>query len=396
MIQNTHYRFYRYTSEGFALPGGTKRFFSQETGEKILEKYKKNLKGSLCQAEAKKLQTALNKMVNEQSENYNKLVDYFIEKLNNELYNALAALNNSGRGAVVRKKGASFLLSTKAAQNYEKEIKDIAKRYLGEDNVKADAGIPEIISQLNGKLNKLRGDIFENILAYVLDDSVKIAGNEIEIKTENLLAGFINNGSVIKSGSKTSKVTGSERKESITITLGRRGYTISGSQGKTDVRIGCLDGDISSGIGVSAKSYTSRRRIHLVSSANLAGLVSQWPVKEVEKSLAMNAFSSRDAKENQYNISKQIFLLQALMGTPGVDFLSELFIINKNTSKNPFIVLSTYDLIFGDNKLIGDFSDFSTLSVPRNEENFYNFVTSTTISILIQQRFSDLAAIANN
>lgn len=370
----------------YVLPDKGVKLFNKDSQQIILNAYQEKIH-NIAKDEAKKLQDALNSMVESQRDNYQTLVNKFITKLDNGLLQELQELD----GVVIRK-GASFSLS--AVQEYDSRIREIAQDYLGE-KVKISDDLPVILSQLNGQLNTLRGDIFENILAYVLDNSVTIVNGKIKQTSEELLENFKNRLSEkslknFQTSYHSTKVQGAELKDSILITIGDKNYTVSGSKGKTDVAISTLSGDIA---GISAKSYTSSRRIHLVTKANLAGLIAQWPIGEEEKNLALNAFTSKSQIARQYNLSKSIFLLQALMGSEGDDILSELFIINRNTEKNPFIVLSTYDLIFN-NSFKGKFSSISALTPPRTEDSFYNFIRSTTISISTQQTISKLAASA--
>lgn len=374
------------SSKAFQTPNKEEKLFDRSLKNEIFNKYKTKIQG-ISKQEAKKLQDALNGAIKNQSENYQKLINNFIDELDTGLLRELQKLNSSA-GNVVTMKGASFSLSKVSA--YEEKIREIAQRALG-DKVKVEDSLSTVISRLNGQLNTLRGDIFENILAYVLDDSVTILNGKIEQGEKELLQNFERN--IMKNFEKLSynstKVSGAELKDSISITIGDKGYTISGSKGKTDVTISSLGGQFNTGI--SAKSYTSSRRIHLVSQANLAGLIAQWPIEEEQKNLALNAFTSKDQIGAQYNLSKSIFLLQALMGTEEDNLLSELFIINRNTQEDPFIVLSTADLIFN-KSFAGKFSPIHALASPREEIDFYNFVKSTVISISTNQTISKLAS----
>lgn len=383
MIQNFLEYPYIANKKGFLVKDGDIRLFSVDNKLEIMSYYENRVK-YIVGDEAKKLQNALNNFVNSQQENYNFLIDNFIIKLDNGLLSELNKLDG-----VVTRKGASFNLH--AVTTYEKQIRELAEKYLG-DKIKKDDNLSTIISRINGQLNILRGDIFENVLAYILDDSITIVDNKIQETESELLNNFVkkinnNNLSIHDLDIKKTKVSGQERKDNIQINIGSDTITINGAQGKTDVKVPDLDGNMR---GISAKSYTSSRRIHLVTKANLAGLIAQWPIGDEEKNLAINAFTAPSEIARQYNISKSIFLLQSLSGVETDDVLSELFIINRNTPENPFIVFSMYDLIFNDS-FKGKFSQIHSLKAPRKEKDFYNYIRSTTISISTQLTLSNLA-----
>jgi hypothetical protein len=175
------------------------------------------------------------------------------------------------------------------------------------------------------------------------------------------------------------------------ISIDNQKITVSGSQGKTDVAVNGLAGDFT---GISAKNYRGgSRQISLLGGANIAGLIIQWPGLEMEKkNLALNGLSAISISNSQFNIMKQIFTIQGLMGLENEDIKSQLFIINTNRAKDPILVFSVYDLLFEQN-LEGDFTGTvlnPITDLPRDVKEFINFINNTKISIHTQLKISQL------
>lgn len=81
---------------------------------------------------------------------------------------------------------------------------------------------------------------------------------------------------------------------------------------------------------------------------------------------------------------KKIFFIQGLAGLSSEKIMSEIFIINKNTNKDPIIAFSTYDLLFN-NDLEGDFSGLNPIDYDektgRNYNDFISFLENAKLSI---------------
>ena len=96
---------------------------------------------------------------------------------------------------------------------------------------------------------------------------------------------------------------------------------------------------------------------------------------------------------------KQIFLVQGLMGLTSEELKSQLFVINRNTIKNPILVLPVYDLLFNEKRNFqGEFIKNFTpiISSSRNEENFFNFMRTATLSIKTHLKITQLASLYKN
>lgn len=425
---------YTYAGGKFLVPGeSTPKSFSY-TGDNsdaavVLNNFHREIENGIKQTQAKALQDALNQVITDQRDNYQQLVKKMTEDLDKGL---LGQIQEEAPG-VVTYNGASFSLSekvAKATKDYDSTLRNLAKQLPHKKKVlPANAELRGVIGQLNGSLNTLRGDIFENILAYILRESGDVMqllmekeGDELVNSLKTRFENTLNkNFSEMKEslakkniGSKGStRVTGADLKKTISITIGDKGFKISGSKGKSDVAVpirtnlsGNPDDVTEAGasddameVGISAKSYGGSKKISLLSQANLAGLISQWETGDpVKNSLALNAFSSRDLWANYRNSKKmeKIFLFQALAGSSKEELLSQLFIVNKNTKKNPYVVFSTYDLLTNGNNISAEINiDAPRRKVPRSRDFFYQFAKETTISVETGETVSKLAANAS-
>lgn len=112
------------------------------------------------------------------------------------------------------------------------------------------------------------------------------------------------------------------------------------------------------------------------------------------KNLALNGLSAKSIHEQQFNIMKNLFLIQGLVGLTTEKVKAEVFIINKNTVKDPIVVFSTYDLLFN-NDFQGDFETSSMKPINygkggRTYDQFINFIKSAKISISTQLTLSKM------
>lgn len=377
----------------FKTPDGLDIFTSKDK-DIVINEMKKHTQSFIRKEAAKNLQNALNNVINSQSDNYEKLVAKLIQSLGN---NNMSFLSDIG---LLQQRGGSITLKkTQSIVNqYEKELRDIAAqvstKYTTEDDLN------KVMARINGSLNKLRGDIFENLLADLLDTSknkiIDLATASVDELTnlisQNMERYSKGNIKVInKTNISSSKVIGAELKDSLEISIDNEKITVSGSQGKTDVAVNGLAGDF---MGISAKNYQGgARQISLLGGANITGLIIQWPgLSMMKKNLALNGLSAISISNEQFEIMKQIFIVQGLMGLENEDIQSQLFIINTNRKQNPILVFSVYDLLFEQN-LEGDFSGtvLNPISdLPRDVQEFLNFINTTKISIHTQLKVNQL------
>lgn len=252
--------------------------FENRDAQEVIEKMKEKASSFIRKDTAKKIQDALNNAIASQSDNYYKLVNKIIKNLsnNNEILNFLFE-----KEFIYQKEGSIRLRKTASkAIEYETELRNIASqistKYTTEDDLNT------VLARINGSLNKLRGDIFENLLADLLDTSKNTCANLVTATTEQLESLISQNmeryskgvlKAVNKSNRSSSKVMGAELKESLEVSIDNEKITVSGSQGKSDVAVNGLAGDF---LGISAKNYGSTsRQISLLGGANVAGLIIQ-------------------------------------------------------------------------------------------------------------------------
>lgn len=377
--------------------------FTKEDANNIIDVLKSNSSNFVRRDTALKIQNALNKMVNEQYENYILLLSKIVTELNNKNYNNLININNN----LVSLNEGTVKLNRSAISGYEKQLHTLANELSKKHNIKED-NLASIFNILNGSLNTLRGDIFEYFLGVIFNESAKSIQNIVDVGEDELIDTFIKGINNLANKNKLdikafadkrsnfkSRVMGADLKENINITIDNAGMTIQGAQGKTDVAISNLSGD-NIFKGISAKNYSNTsRHISLLSGANILGLITQWPTDINRMNLALNGLSAKSISLSQQKIMKDIFLIQGLMGLENEDIKSELFIINTNAKENPFLVFSVYDLLFTDN-IQGKF-DWSKMSPIRYSkggrtlDQFMNFINSARLSIKVNMTINQMA-----
>lgn len=377
----------------FHLRKGVEGVFEQSDADNVITKLHEQTKTFIQKNTAKKLQDALNQSIKNSSEQYYKLVDKIIKQLNNNNLNSLMQM-----GVVKRYRGTIKLDKTAAkTPQYESTLKSIAAQI--SDKYTSEDDINKVIERINGSLNKIRGDIFENLLADIFDNAEGIIDNLIEKEIDEIVESISNNiekyskgnFKVVNKTGKSSKVIGSNVKESLNVSINSEKISISGSQGKSDVMVKNLDGNI---IGISAKNYRgTSTEISLLNSANIVNLISQWPgIEHEKKNLALNGLSAIDLYENQFDIMKKIFIIQGMMGMENEDIKSQLLIVNTNRINNPILIFSIYDLLFNQDiqgKVTG-LNPIPRENLPRSTERFLNFVKSSSISISTELKLSKL------
>ena len=377
--------------------------FNKNHAGMIVEALRENSKTFVMRETAKNLENALNEAITgENSQKYEKLVKKIIDGLIEG--KEIQSLWNSG--VIQQRRGSITLKKTVATlPKYEEEVKRVASIISKQQTTIDD--IDEAISVINGSLNKIRGDIFENLLADLLNISKDISLDLANAGVEDLKKIMKNNlerysGGAIKvidkSNKSSSKVLTSQ-KETLEIEIDNESIKVAGSLGKADVSVNGLFNPI----GISAKNYRGAgSTISLLNGANVAGLIVQWPGADDDmKNLALNGLSAISIYEEQFELMKQIFLIQGLMGTESEDIKSQLLIVNTNRVNKPILVFSVYDLLFNDKSyaLEGDFSKTVLAPVedlPRDIKKFMTFINNTKISIRTQLKISQLQKAYNN
>lgn len=387
-----------YINGKFLVGDHTEKFESSDA-QNVIDAIREQSEFFVRKEKARELQDAFNNAIRDNKIQYLKLVNKIINELSNVNLDFLIS-----EGIVIQKEGTLSMGGSQEkiiskGREFENEIKKIAYSINNEKSI-TEMSIKSAIGIINNSLNKIRGDIFENLLATLLDTSksdianiVNADMNEIEKLITQNITKYSDGQIKVLSQSKSSKVTGGDTKKKIDVSIDNQGITIQGGQGKTDVAINGLAGDF---IGISAKNYQKNRKISLLSGANIIGLIFQWPGIGIEKqNLALNGLSAISIWESQFAIMKPIFLIQGLMGVQSEDIKSQFFIINTNAASNPILVFSIYDLLFTDN-MQGDFKGSYIAAtpykdLPRDIEKFLNFINNTKITIHTQLTYSKLA-----
>lgn len=364
--------------------------FKKEDAQKIVANYKQQSEAFIRKEQAKQIQNRLNQAVASNQANYDYLIQRIIKDLNNANFNKMmeAGLAYIYQGTVK--------IDYSKINEYKNLIREIGQSFTG---YKDSEDLMQTVARIEGSLNKLRGDIFETFLQLIFD-GIKVDLNEIVDASEDYiynqivenLTKYSDNRFKItrKTGSRTTKKLGDKIKDTVDITINGDEIFIKQGQQKTDVSIQGLNGDI----GISAKNYFgSSRQIALLGGASVVGLISNWNTSDMIKNLAMNGLSAASISEDQLQIMKNIFTIQGLMGTEGESIKAQMFIINKNTKKNPFVVFSVYDLLFNDDKGVLDTQltpSFKSFSEARTPQDFRNFVETARLSIKTQLKLSNL------
>jgi hypothetical protein len=364
--------------------------FEKKDAQKIIANYKQQSEAFMRKEQAKQIQNRLNQAVASNQANYDYLVQRIVKDLDNANFNKMmdAGLAYIHQGTVK--------IDYSKINKYESLIREIGQSFTG---YKDSDDLMQTVARIEGSLNKLRGDIFETFLQLIFD-GIKIDLNEIVEASEDYiydqivenLTKYSDNRFKItkKTGSRTAKKLGDKIKDTIDITIDGDEISIKQGQQKTDVSIQGLNGDI----GISAKNYSgSSRQIALLGGASIVGLISNWNASDMTKNLAMNGLSAASISEDQLQIMKNIFTIQGLMGTEGESIKAQMFVINKNTKRNPFVVFSVYDLLFNDDKGVLDTElkpSFAPYEKARTPQDFRNFVETARLSIKTQLKLSNL------
>ena len=288
------------------------------------------------------LSKILNQIVTDNSYNENE----FNQKIFSKIPQLLSETINNNVEEVVKKYNVSSGFQVdynpeyhKTAQQAWENYSILAKQYKSNPTeinaLEMKAAKSEALS-LQGKLNTLKGQLFEGFLQAAILSIPQDATNLTNDKLNELLSNFISNQSIINT-------KGTDR-YSTSIVVDEKEIKYM-SQGKVDV-VGPSPFKNADEMFISAKNYSSLRNIQLVSGANIFGLMDKWDTNEDTVAYACQILSKKGAYNTTgYNLIKKIFAIQALVGSNNKD-ISNILVINiKSRKKNPIVVLSTSNLI---------------------------------------------------
>ena len=268
------------------------KILTLEDTQRIYNNYKRQMKSIVTKSKGKKIQQALNKIVNT-TENDKKLFESIVERLINQIdsyaYKRISStfINAGLENPIFIKGGTIKLDKTKIkSQRYEQIALQLAKEF---DEIAISQGkkienlatIENSFDKLNGSLNKLRGDIFEEFLAEVFNSADGQLNNFIN-KNVNKMIEDVKTAAYASNLNKDfkAKVSGGDTKETISIKVTGLNkeetmFSIAGSQGKADVTIkDFYPKNPLKKLGISAKNYSSSQRyLTLLSGANITNLI---------------------------------------------------------------------------------------------------------------------------
>lgn len=274
--------------------------------------------------EAQKVANALNQIhqgLQNFPENYN-LSELLAQKM--EKKNILEGLTFDSTSLNVKSLIRENLV--KELKNVENSIKSYeitSKEYT--ELVEKKSMMIKNIQSIDGRLNKIRGDILEGFLQYAMS----YATQEIEINAEKILTEM------------TQELIASTNLKTIGSFSQPSGGKMSVlSQGKIDVSIKGPNEEI---WNISAKNYASQKDLHLLAGANGAAIIGVW--ETYDSNLAnyyRNAISVRAPGDKNINNlieeSKMIIGIQALTSQKTSGFVNYL-IVYVRSRKNPFVVI---------------------------------------------------------
>ena len=335
------------------------------------------IQGDILQAECKELAKKLNKLVH----------DVSFEGMSQELLNKIVEaskvkLESLGDIDFKRKydskQRANFALTSSELQAAWKQVEKLSEG-LSKEQKKIQLKNPEsdlskwqkTAYQLEGRLNKVRGQILESFLAaisetvklYSKDMIESVATNEVD----NLLELLKNKMGeiIIQKGDELVRTEGAD-KQQVDVVIGDTYIKTINSQKKVDVTIPSPFQDEQSWF-ISAKNYSRLKDIDLLSNGSILGLLSQGLIPN-ESKYFYNAFtipSSSWTTENMHHI-KQIFAIQALSGQKANETKANVLVLSINSNKNPIRVVPIKSLI---NKIIRDKTQDSAFIFSPNLES---------------------------
>lgn len=404
------------SKKGFRVDNKNKiQAFTEKDADKIVENFKKTIGNKNANYQiAKKIEDALNDMIEDDPQQYDKLLEKFVSKISDPNF---AFFFNNG---YINIQNGSLVLDKNLFHNNFNQLKSVVIKMFGANK---NGSLPEstALKKVQGMISNYRGQIFEQVIKAVMYESGEILSRLTEQTTQQLLTDlFIDNRKItidllnnkIKDKKREDallnikKMEANQTKDNIVIDIydndkSEDGHLIiKGGKQKTDVQIKMPGRQF---FKASLKNYGASdksRTISLLSKGNVTSFISQWPGStKMQRNLAVNGLSAIDLNESQFNIMKKIFIIQAAMGSSKkLDVTSDYFIINTNKEKRPIKVLSMYNIFFENNSdFIKSFSGEKVSDgvkpipqIPRSEEDFTNFVKSATISIHTQYNLNKI------
>ena len=191
--------------------------------------------------------------------------------------------------------------------------------------------------KLQGRLNTLKGQLFESFIQAVLKSAPEPT-NELVQNTVNDLINYVDK-------SNTPITTQGKQQYNTVITIGEDTVKYS-SQGKVDVQ-GPSPFKKSETMFVSAKNYSQLRDISLLGKGNVLGLLEKWNNATNDDIVyAAQVLSKKGAYSTTgYNLIKKIFSIQALSGSNSQDRANVLITNIKSRKKHPIRVIGVSQLL---------------------------------------------------
>lgn len=217
-----------------------------------------------------------------------------------------------------------------------KEYKESIKNLEGEisDPPEDAKEALRIFLQEQGRLNKIRGDVFEGFIQLAMETIKEQVEDLSNIEVNNLLKDVEQ--SLLST--KTFKTAGSEH-----VKTGKSG---SSSQGKIDISI-IQEGPFKEDWNITAKSYSKMRDISLLSGGNAPEIIGVWPASNKVKNYYKNAISvwSPGGKgiDNYLKETEKIIGIQGLVSHKGTAFANYLILYIRNKKKDPIMVIPIHE-----------------------------------------------------
>lgn len=297
---------------------------------KVRKKILKEAAAKTAQKECKQLEQLLNELlVAQKSETINgKTIGQMIaERMEKE--DLMEGVTVTGSF------GVTSLRSQAAIAEYKQKMKDYEataekiEAQLSNPPKDAEAAIKIFLAE-QGRLNKIRGDVFEGFVQIAMEtikeNVSKLAEAEVDKVLAEIKRSLESTGVVKTAGSSHVKATGSG---------------IS-SQGKIDIAISQA-GPFKEDWNISAKSYGSLRDISLVKGANGPAIIGAWPASQKVKNYYNNAISvyapgSKGITEF-LDEAENIIGLQGLVSHKGTAFANYLVLYIRNRKTRPIVVI---------------------------------------------------------
>lgn len=199
---------------------------------------------------------------------------------------------------------------------------------------------------LQGKINNFKGQILETFLTGLSETFANITSNVAQNNIDEVINQFAQ-GIKTANFKVVTNTEGSQRNESIKLSIDDETFIMQGAQQKVDVTLPSPFQSESSW-RISAKNYSSLRDIHLLSGGSFLRLVYsgiQPQNNDVFKFL-LNALTIPSSNWTNANLDqlKKIFMIQAIAGGQ-LNNMANVLVITINANKNPFRIISIAALL---------------------------------------------------